>query len=380
MDVKQYDAVVAGYTCVDLVPNFNKEIHSGNICDILTPGKLVEIEGMNFVLGGVVPNTGIAMKRFGKKIFFNGLIGKDIIGVVAEELLKNCDALEGMNKTDKASTAFSVVLSPPGIDRIFLESPGCNSIFNIDHIDFDIVRNSKLFHFGYPPLLRQFYINSGEQLSKMFSRVQEMDVVTSLDFSLPDSKSESGNVNWLEVLNNTLTHVDIFAPSLEELISIMRPVEYKEIYCNNNAQIDFNDLVPMELIAEISDQILEMDVKILMIKAGKRGIYLFTGNVAAVNAKLGNKLDNTWNKRKIKCKAFFAEPHKIFNASGAGDTAIGAFLTAIINGETAESALKLASMGGRNNLYSNDIYRDLKQWNEMLDEIAEITNEIIEIS
>ena len=38
------------------------------------------------------------------------------------------------------------------------------------------------------------------------------------------------------------------------------------------------------------------------------------------------------------------------------------------------------SLYGSNNLYCKDIYRDLKQWNEMLDEIAEITNEIIEIS
>lgn len=380
MIIKQYDAVVAGYTCVDLVPNFNKETHSDNICAILTPGKLIEIEGMDFVLGGAVPNTGIAMKRFGKKVYLNGLIGNDIIGVVADELLKKSDALEGMSKTDKASTAFSVVISPPGIDRIFLESPGCNSIFNIEHIDFDVVCDSKLFHFGYPPLLRQFYIDNGEQLSQMYSRVQKLGVVTSLDFSLPDSDSESGSANWLEILNKTLSYVDIFAPSLEELIRILRPVEYKEIFCSNTSQIDFNDLVPMELIAEIGDQILDMGVDILMIKAGKCGIYLFTRDGATVTAKLGNGSDNTWNQRKIHCKAYFAEPDKIINASGAGDTAIGAFLTAIINGETAEFALKLASLGGRNNLYCKDIYRDLKQWSEMLDEIVAVTNDIIQLS
>lgn len=380
MIIKQYDAVVAGYTCVDLVPNFNKETHSDNIFDILIPGRLIEIEGMDFVLGGAVPNTGIAMKRFGKKVYLNGLIGNDVIGVVADELFKKCDIMEGMKITDKASTAFSVVISPPEIDRIFLESPGCNSIFNIEHIDFDVVQDSKLFHFGYPPLLRQFYYDKGEQLLQMFSRIQQMGVVTSLDFSLPDSDSESGRVNWLEILNKTLAYVDIFAPSLEELIKIMKPVEYKEICCSNTAQRDFNDLVPIDMIVEISNQILEMGVNILMIKAGKCGTYLFTGDGALVNLKLGNRSESTWNKRKIHCKAFFAEPDKIINTSGAGDTTIGAFLTALINGETIESALKLASLGGRNNLYCKDIYKDLKQWSEMLAEIDDVTNKIIDLS
>lgn len=380
MVIKQYDAVIAGYTCVDLVPNFNKETHSNNIIDILTPGKLIEIEGMDFVLGGAVPNTGIAMKKFGKKVFLNGLIGNDVIGVVANELLKKSDALEGMSKTDEASTAFSVVLAPPGIDRIFLESPGCNSIFNIEHINFDVIRDSKLFHFGYPPLLRQFYIDHGQQMADMFSRIKEMGVVTSLDFSLPDSESESGNVNWLGILTKALPFVDIFAPSLEELIRIMRPEMYNEMLDKNVAQVDFNDLVPMDLIIEIGDQILNMGVDILMIKAGKHGIYLFTRDGYTVAAKLGNGADNTWNQRKIHCKAYFAQPDKIINASGAGDTAIGAFLTALINGEIANHALKLASLGGRNNLYCKNMYNDLKEWNEMLGEIAAVTNEIIELS
>ena len=38
------------------------------------------------------------------------------------------------------------------------------------------------------------------------------------------------------------------------------------------------------------------------------------------------------------------------------------------------------SLYGSNNLYCKDIYRDLKQWSEMLDEIVAVTNDIIQLS
>jgi hypothetical protein len=74
---KEYDVVVAGYTCVDLIPGFKKQGEESRITDFLNPGKLIEIGGLDFILGGVVPNTGLAMKKFSKRVFFNGLIGND---------------------------------------------------------------------------------------------------------------------------------------------------------------------------------------------------------------------------------------------------------------------------------------------------------------
>ena len=60
---------------------------------------------------------------------------------------------------------------------------------------------------------------------------------------------------------------------------------------------------------------------------------------------------------------------KIKNSSGAGDTAVAAFLSAILDGEDPESALKYAAMAGRNNLYCKNIYDDLSDWEEMTEEI-----------
>ena len=76
------------------------------------------------------PNTGLAMKKFNKNVFLNGLVGDDFIGKIAIEWLDKYNLSEGIKITSKAGTAFSIVFAPPGIDRIFLESPGCNQIFD----------------------------------------------------------------------------------------------------------------------------------------------------------------------------------------------------------------------------------------------------------
>ena len=67
--MKKYDVVISGYTCVDLIPDFKKAQSVTSFSNLFIPGKLIEIEGINFVLGGVVPNTGLALKKFDKKVY-----------------------------------------------------------------------------------------------------------------------------------------------------------------------------------------------------------------------------------------------------------------------------------------------------------------------
>ncbi|HCB90086.1 MAG TPA: hypothetical protein DEP71_12500 [Porphyromonadaceae bacterium] len=377
MNIKKYDAVIAGYICVDMLPGFSKNDNFKNVADLFIPGKLIEIEGMDFVLGGLVPNTGLAMKKLGKKVFLNGLTRDDFIGTIAIASLKKYDAAEGTQITNVSTTAFSIVLAPKGIDRIFLESPGCNQFFDLTHIDFDAVSNSRLFHFGYPPLLKQFYLNNGQQLSEMYSKVKKMGIVTSLDFSLPDPGSESGKVNWPEIMKNTLPFVDIFVPSIEELLQTMMPEKYVEIDSMVGYD-DFVDKVPLETVREIGGKIINTGVKILLIKMGHRGAYLITGDISDINrTKVVSLEHESWDRREIWCNAYAVDNSKIVNASGAGDTAVAAFLTAILDGETAENAIKYAGMAGRDNLYCQNIYDDLSDWNQLTVKINKEQNDLI---
>lgn len=365
--MKKYDAVIAGYFCMDMVPGFQKK--QEGISGFLEPGKLIEIDGLGFSAGGVVANTGAAMKKFGRKVFLNGLIGEDLLGKIARDWFEKLNLSEGIQVTNRAGTAFSIVLAPPGIDRIFLESPGCNKIFDIHSIDFEAASQSRLFHFGYPPLLRQFYLNNGEELQSMFSWIRQMGVITSMDFSLPDRQSESGKQNWLHIMERVLPYTDIFVPSLEEALQIMIPDQYEEIL-SATGNSDVVDRVPVSLIREIGKKIIDCGVKILLIKAAHRGIYLLTGDISPLNKERGLNLpERDWNHRELWCNAYPADPAKVKNATGAGDTAVAAFLTAVLDGNTAEHALKYAAIAGRNNLYCHDIYEELDDWQSMEKEL-----------
>lgn len=378
--MKKYDAVIAGYTCVDMFPKFHKNRSETSVSDLLKPGKLIEIDGVDYILGGAVPNTGLAMKKFNNRVFLNGLTGIDFMGKMVMEYLGNYDLSEGMATVPDSGTALSIVLAPKGVDRIFLESPGCSRIFGLSYIKREAVSRSRLFHFGYPPLLPQFYLKEGEQLSMMFSEINQMGTITSLDFSLPDPESESGKVNWLQIMKKTLPFVDIFLPSLEEALYIMMPDQYKKISVSSGGS-DIVKLIPLDMIRQIGDQLIKAGVKILIIKAGEKGIYLKTGDVSSINKKSGRLLiEKDWNFLELWCNVYTAETEKIINNCGAGDTAIAAFLTAILKGEHPEMALKYAAMAGRNNLYCRNIYSDLKDWETMKKEMNEEDNEIVKIA
>jgi sugar/nucleoside kinase (ribokinase family) len=375
--MKKYDAVIAGYTCVDMIPDFKKNESLTHISDLLKPGKLIEIDGLNIILGGVVPNTGLAMKKFDKKVFLNGLIGDDFIGKIAKEWLDRYNISDELAVTKEAGTAFSIVIAPPGVDRIFLESPGCNQIFDSSYINFDIVSQSRIFHLGYPPLLRQFYLNGGSQLQDLFSKIRNMGVITSLDFSLPDPETESGKVNWPEIMKNILPVTDIFVPSVEEALQILFPLKYAEIQ-SSVGDGEIIDHIGIDLIRILGKRIIDLGVKIVLIKMAHRGAYLLTGDISSLIGKLDLKLSvKNWNYRELLCNAYHADNLKIKNATAAGDTAVAAFLSAILDGEGPEYALKYAAMTGRNKLYCTNIYEDLTGWQEMTDEIRSTDKKLV---
>lgn len=375
--MKKYDAVIAGYTCIDLIPVFKKTESFTSLSNLLKPGKLIEVDGMNFILGGVVANTGMAMKKFNKKVFLNGLIGDDFMGKIAREWFEKYNISEGIQTTKRAGTAFSIVIAPSGVDRIFLESLGCNQIFDASFINFDVISQSRLLHFGYPPLLKQFFLNNGCQMVDIFSEAQRLGVVTSLDFSIPDPESESGKINWSDVMKSVLPFTDIFVPSLEEALQIMLPLKYAELQLSyENGEII--DHISIDLIRTLGKHIIDSGVKILLIKMAHRGAYLLTGDVSSINEKTEINLpEESWNFCELWCDAFDVDESRIINANGAGDTAVAAFLSAVLDSHTAESSLKYAAIAGRNNLYCYNIYEDLIGWTEMANEIKLCNKEVV---
>ena len=59
--------IVAGHICLDITPLFPSE-KIEKVADIMLPGKLIEMGGVDVHTGGAVANTGLAMKILGADV------------------------------------------------------------------------------------------------------------------------------------------------------------------------------------------------------------------------------------------------------------------------------------------------------------------------
>lgn len=355
---REFDTVVAGYLGVDLAPNFPRSMPDVALSELLRPGRLIEVGDLTISLGGVVANTGLALKRFGKRVALMALVGRDLLGDLALQILEGHDLARGICQTESAGTAYAIVIAPPGSDRIFLESPGCNAEFSSTDIDYSVVARSRLFHFGYPTLMRGLYDDGGAQLENMFARVRELGVATSLDLSLPDPGSPAGKADWRSILKRVLPLVDVFVPSIEEMLFTLAPEEYERL--SSEADGNIIDAIPQDLYRTLGKEIIDMGVKALLVKASHRGGYLRTGADTALQLPARD-----WENRELWIPPCPVETTRMVNASGAGDAAVAAFLAALLNGEKPEAAGHYAMLAGRDNLYGADAVSGLSDWESM---------------
>ena len=369
---RSVDAVVAGYLGVDLTPGFASMRTVIPFSELFRPGKLIETEGLNISLGGVVANTGLAMRRFGQRVELMGSVGCDALGDMALARLTQVGVTRGIRRNPRTGTAYGLVIAPPGSDRFFLEDPGCNASFTADDIDYEVVGQSRLFHFGYPPLMQALWTHGGAELQRLLQRVRERDVAVSLDMTLPDPDSPAGKADWQAILAATLPLVDIFMPSIEELLFMLEPPLYVRLLSETPGG-DMIAAITPETYERLAERVLALGVKVLLIKAGHRGGYLRTGDLAPLSGpdSLLHLSDPVGCPAGAWIPPFPVEAARFCNASGAGDCAVAGFLSALLNGMKIREAGSYAMMAGRDNLYGHDALSGLREWTHMASLVKE---------
>ena len=177
------------------------------------------------------------------------------------------------------------------MDRIFLHCPGVNDTFKATDIDFDLLADADLMHFGYPPIMKQMYQNGGTELVEVFRKAKETGITSSLDMTFPDPASPGGQANWREILQTVLQYVDIFTPSLEEILFML----HKEKYDRLNAEgKDPLDGITPDILSELSAELLGMGAKMVLLKLGHRGAYLAERPTEKNLLALGAGRRNLW--------------------------------------------------------------------------------------
>jgi len=326
------DIIVAGHICLDIIPDWKV----GGIKTIV-PGHILEMSGLKLSTGGAVANTGISLKKLGINTTLLGKIGSDAFGKVILEILKEEDEslMENMIISENEVSSYTIVLNPPDTDRVFLHYPGPNHTYTANNIPYEKIKSCRIFHFGYPPLMKKFYENDGRELTKMFMRVRQMNIVTSLDMSMPDPESPAGKLDWRKFFINVLPMVDIFMPSIDELLYMLNPEEFYKFFIKKES-------LDISLLDQLASQSINYGVKVVAIKLGNQGLYLKSREIEKSNLSLiVNPKD--WNYRQLLSPCFAA---KVQGTTGTGDATIAGFLSQILYGGEPEKVITLATAVG----------------------------------
>lgn len=354
------NAIAAGHLCLDIIPDFDQldEMHFETL---FKPGHLIQIGSSQFSSGGSVSNTGLALHHLGIPTRLVAKIGADPYGNILRDLIASKDPtlVEGFQVDPHADTSYSIIISNPSIDRMFLHCPGANDTFTENDIDYSLVRQSALFHFGYPPIMRQMYTDGGRHLFETMRRAKETGATTSMDMSLPDPSTESGRVDWKEIYRNILPFVDIFLPSLEELLFTFKRPLYDQMVRKG----DILDQATPVLLKELSTELMALGVKIVVIKLGTRGLYLRTTGLDRLE-KMGRATPENCGVWATCEKWVPCFKVSLVGTTGSGDCTIAGFLAALLRGEPPEQALRMAVAVGACNVEAADSLSGLRTWEE----------------
>ena len=357
--------VSAGHICLDITPVFPAAAQGQTLDELLCPGRLIHMAGADVHTGGSVANTGLALKLLGNEVRLLGKIGCDAFGAMVKTIMDGYGA-GGLIEDPASATSYSVVLAAPGYDRIFLHDPGANDSFCQADIPDEALEGAALFHFGYPPLMKRMYADGGKELTALFRRVRERGLATSLDLAAIDPKAPAGQADWKGILRAVLPYVDFFVPSFEELCFILD----RERYARLDRGGDMTE--GLDLRAEalpLAEELLKMGCRAVLIKCGTSGMVCRTADRAAL-AGLCERLSMdpaVWADCCCLQPCFRADCLR--SATGAGDTSIAAFLTAVLRGWPPEDCTALAAAEGACCVTAYDALSGLRPLDELMERI-----------
>ena len=366
---ERVDCLVAGHICLDVTPRFFSQAES--VSELFRPGTLVEVGPATVSTGGPVSNTGLPLRRLGMNVKLMGKCGDDMFGrALIECIAREAPGAEaGMAIVPGENTSYTVVINPPGIDRMFIHCPGANDTFGSDDIDLDAVAAARLMHFGYPPLMARTYADGGAELARIFSAARSAGATTSLDMAYPDPAGPAGQVDWKAVLGKTLSDVDLFTPSVEELAFMLRRDRFDELVrLAGGGEVLAH--VDGELLADLADWCLAAGAAVVLIKCGYLGIYVRTADPGRLErmgrARCGDAA--AWARRELFEPSYRVQ--EIVSATGAGDCAIAGFLAAFLRGGTLDDAMRYACAVGAQNLSAADAVSGVKGWDAASEQVG----------
>ncbi|MCC6239412.1 MAG: carbohydrate kinase family protein [Phycisphaerales bacterium] len=328
------DVIVAGLLCLDIIPAMSQP-------DTIKPGQLIQIGPPRFGTGGAVGNTGLALHRLGVKTRLVSCTGNDYFGAIASDLLTQSGVDHALMTRSDVSTSYSIVISPPGIDRSFLHCPGVNDVFSPDEVTDALLRGARLLHFGYPPVMRATFADGGAALARLFQRARQQGLCTSLDMCSISASGPDARVNWPAFYERVLPHVDCFVPSYDELcVTLGR---------------DPDAPPTSDVLETLADEVLGHGCGLFVTKLGSAGLFAAASNDARKLARI----NPAWEKDtglRVRQACFQVD---VAGTTAAGDSTIAGLIAGILSGQSLAQAATTATAVGASCVESTDSVRGI---------------------
>jgi sugar/nucleoside kinase (ribokinase family) len=309
--------MVVGHVCADLRPKL-----TGG--ERIVPGAIAEVGPLDIRPGGCVANTGGNLAALGAPTSLSADLGDDELGSSTLNLLKQLGAdCKGVRQVAGQTASYSLVFEPSGADRSFWHHVGANASFDGMRVD---PEGSDLVHLGYPALLPLMYADGGTRLASFLARVRETGATSSLDLSTIGTGSPAARVDWSSLLHRALPLVDVFSPSVDDLVSalgVTRPASLPQVQ-------------------ELGRQALHLGASVVLLTNGALGMHLFTGDRDRLSraGRCLAGLAGSWADREFYTPATASAPTV---TTGAGDAATAGLLYGILAQTAAEEAATIAS-------------------------------------
>jgi sugar/nucleoside kinase (ribokinase family) len=314
--------VVAGQTCLDLVPTLPEP-------PAIDPGALVAVGGLDLRLGGCVANTGTALADLGAEVRLAADVGDDDLGAVLVRLARARFG-EGarINVAAGLRTSYSIVIEPPGRDRTFWHHAGASRAFDGTTVD---LAGADGLHVGYPPLLPALVADGAAPLRALLHRARGQGALTSVDLVVVDPGLETATVDWAGILGRVAPALDVLSPSADDLASMG--------LCRAHPSADE--------VGAVAGRLVEAGVAVVAVSSGAGGLVVRSGgrDRLAGTERLA-RLAEDWADRELRV-AVSAGP--VRTTLAAGDAASAGLLFGLLAGLPLDraAALSMAVAGRR---------------------------------
>lgn len=281
-------------------------------------GKLTFVDDITLQIGGCAANVSIALAKIGLQVSVIGKIGKDLMGDIILETMRNENVgVQGLRVDPLACTSASMVMISNDSERSIIHTMGANRHFIFDDIDLNIIRNSRILLIAGTFLMPGF---DGAGAEKLLRLAAKNNVLCCMDTAW-DSTGQ-----WMKKIETCLPFLDWFMPSYEEA-------------CKVSKRKDVRDM---------ADFFLSKGVKNVVIKMDRHGCYVRPQQEEGF-------IMPSFNKINVK------------DMSGAGDSFCAGFLTGLYNNWDVRKCAMFANAAGAHCVMEIGTTTGIKTMDEILE-------------